>query len=54
MAAKPKQDDTAQSKRFIELAKATDAVGSKGALDQAVKKVATTKRKPLAKKNRAR
>lgn len=38
---KPKQDDPAQSKRFIEMAQEHGADGSPAALDRAVKKLAT-------------
>jgi hypothetical protein len=45
-SAKPKKTDAAQSKRFIETAKAIEADEDPKAFDGAFKKVASVKRKP--------
>lgn len=46
MPNKPKPDDPAQSKRFIELATEAEPIDNKKAFDRAVKKVALSKREP--------
>ena len=45
MSAKPKQDDPAQSKRFIAAALDAEADDSDGALDRAFRKVMPSKPK---------
>jgi hypothetical protein len=45
MKTKPKPDDEAQSKRFIDTAREHEADESEKGADRAFKKVATTKRR---------
>ncbi|MDE2227580.1 MAG: hypothetical protein KGL11_00880 [Alphaproteobacteria bacterium] len=48
---RPKPDDPAQSKRFIEMARQVEAEGSKADLDRALTKIAKAKPRD-AEKNR--